>query len=96
VKGRTENALLAMPFKSAHMLRPGAIQPLDGIVSKTPAYRTMYAVAGWLFPLAKAVAPRHITTTRELGAAMLTLARDGSAKAVLEAPDLVAIGRSKG
>jgi uncharacterized protein YbjT (DUF2867 family) len=46
VKGRTENALRAMPFKSAHMLRPGAIQPMDGIVSKTPAYRTLYTFGG--------------------------------------------------
>ncbi len=94
VKGRTENALLSMPFKSAHMLRPGAIQPLDGIVSKTPAYRMLYSALGWLFPLAKAVAPRQIITTRELGRAMLAIARDGSSLKVLEAPDLVALGRS--
>lgn len=93
VKGRTENALLAMPFKGAYMLRPGIIQPMDGIVSKTPAYRTMYSLLGWLFPLFKWVAPRHVTTTRELGRAMLSIARDGAPKKVLEAPDLVAIGR---
>lgn len=93
VKGRTENALLAMPFRSAHMLRPGAIQPMDGIVSKTPSYRMLYATLGWLFPVAKAVAPRQIITTRELGRAMLSLARDGSPLKVLEAPDLVALGR---
>jgi uncharacterized protein YbjT (DUF2867 family) len=93
VKGRTENALLAMPFKGAYMLRPGIIQPMDGIVSKTPSYRTMYTLLGWLFPLLKRVAPRHVTTTRELGRAMLSIARDGAAKKVLEAPDLVAIGR---
>lgn len=93
VKGRTENALLALPFESAHMLRPGVIQPMDGIVSKTPSYRFIYAAFGWLFPVAKALAPRHVLTTRELGRAMLTLAREGSPKKVLEAPDLVAIGR---
>lgn len=93
VKGRTENALLAMPSGGAYMLRPGAIQPLDGIVPKSGVYRAGLAVAGWLFPLAKAIAPRHVITTRELGRAMLAVARDGAPKKVLEAPDLVALGR---
>ena len=39
VKGRTENALLRLPFKAAYMFRPGVIQPLHGITSKTAAYR---------------------------------------------------------
>ncbi|MBI5512534.1 MAG: NAD(P)H-binding protein [Deltaproteobacteria bacterium] len=94
VKGRTENTLLALPFKGVHMLRPGIIQPTDGIVSKTPAYRYAYAAMGWLLPLAKALAPRHIITTRELARAMLAVARGGSALKVLEAPDLIALGRS--
>lgn len=94
VKGRTENALLAMPFaRGAFMLRPGYIQPVGGIRSKTPLYRGMYTVLGALFPLWKALAPGHVLTTRELGLAMLAVARDGSAKRVLEAPDLVALGR---
>src|SRR5580698_3602450 len=29
VKGRTENALLRMPFRAAYMFRPGVIQPRD-------------------------------------------------------------------
>jgi len=32
VKGRTENALLALPFKAAYMFRPGLIQPKHGVV----------------------------------------------------------------
>jgi len=30
VKGKTENALLRLPFKAAYMFRPGAIQPVYG------------------------------------------------------------------
>jgi uncharacterized protein YbjT (DUF2867 family) len=93
VKGRTENALLAMPFKAAYMLRPGYIQPVDGIVSRTPLYRVAYATLGTLFPLWKAIAPRHVLTTTELGRAMVAVARDGAPKRVLESPDLVAVGR---
>ena len=35
VKGKTENALLRLPFKAAYMFRPGVIQPLHGVQSKT-------------------------------------------------------------
>jgi len=88
VKGATENALLAMPFRSAYMFRPGAIRPLDGIRSKTPAYRILYMFAGWLFPLLHLLFPRSIVTTREVGRAMLSVARDGWSNPVLEARDI--------
>src|SRR5215470_865917 len=42
VKGRTENALLALPLKAV-MFRPGLIRPLHGIKSKTRLYRMAYA-----------------------------------------------------
>jgi uncharacterized protein YbjT (DUF2867 family) len=38
VKGKTENALLRLPFKAAYMFRPGPIVPLHGIKSKTRIY----------------------------------------------------------
>ena len=39
VKGATENALMRLPFKAAYMFRPGFIQPLHGVRSKTALYR---------------------------------------------------------
>ena len=33
VKGKTENALLALPFKAAYMLRPAFIQPMKDIIN---------------------------------------------------------------
>jgi len=39
VKGRTENAIMRLPFRRSYMLRPGIIQPLHGIQSKTALYR---------------------------------------------------------
>jgi hypothetical protein len=91
VKGKTENALLAMPFKAAYMFRPGLIQPLHGITSRTKAYRVFYAVFGPLFPVVKALFPRYITTTAEIGRAMLRAAKQGAPKVVLESPDIVAL-----
>lgn len=51
VKGRTENALIAMPFKAAYMFRPGFIEPLKGIKSSTKLYNAMYVILRPLFPL---------------------------------------------
>ena len=45
VKGRTENALLRLPFRAAYMLRPGLIIPMHGVQSKTRLYRVFYTGA---------------------------------------------------
>jgi uncharacterized protein YbjT (DUF2867 family) len=91
VKGRTENALLALPLKAV-MFRPGAIAPLHGEVSKTPSYRLFYTLLGPLLPGLKAFFPGYITSTEQLGRAMLTVASQGSPKPVLESADIERLG----
>ncbi len=88
VKGRTENALLALPFRAAYMLRPGFIQPMRGVRSKTPLYQGFYVVLAPLFPLARKLFPRHVVTTVEVGRAMIRLADQGDARKVLEPADI--------
>lgn len=96
VKGRTENDLLAMPMH-AYMFRPGYIQPVDGAVSRTRLYRTLYRVTAGLYPLLRRVVPRHITTTAAVGHAMLAVARmDGSGPAVLRNPDINRLAAASG
>ncbi|MFG2536115.1 NAD-dependent epimerase/dehydratase family protein [Streptomyces sp. NPDC048511] len=96
VKGRTENDLLAMPMH-AYMFRPGYIQPVDGAVSRTRLYRTLYRVTAGLYPLLRRVVPRHITTTAAVGHAMLAVARmDGSGPAVLRNPDINRLATASG
>jgi uncharacterized protein YbjT (DUF2867 family) len=87
VKGRTENALLQMPLK-AYMFRPGLIQPLDGIKSKTPAYRLLYSLTKPLLPLLRWALPNQVVTTREIGKAMLAVAKRGYPTRILETKDL--------
>ncbi len=94
VKGRTENALLALPFRAAYMFRPGIIQPLHGITSKTRLYRMIYSVATPLFPLLRAVLPTHVTTTEEVGRAMLEVARGAQAEPILNNRDIAALARA--
>jgi uncharacterized protein YbjT (DUF2867 family) len=88
IKGRTENALLRFPFKAAYMFRPGFIEPLDGITSKTPSYRILYALARPLLPVLRRLVPNLILTTAQIGRAMLAVARQGAPKPVLEVADL--------
>jgi uncharacterized protein YbjT (DUF2867 family) len=88
VKGATENALQTLGFRAVYSFRPGYIQPMHGITSKTGWYRAMYAVGAPLYPLLNALAPRYVTTTEAMGRAMLHVARQGWPKPVLESPDI--------
>jgi hypothetical protein len=88
VKGETENALLRLPFKAAYMFRPGVIQPLYGITSKTRLYRIFYAVAGPLITLTRIFLPRWVTTTEQVGRAMIRVGLRGAPKPFLENQDI--------
>jgi uncharacterized protein YbjT (DUF2867 family) len=88
VKGRAENALLAMPFTQVTIFRPGIIEPLHGITSRTASYRLLYALLAPLVPVVHALAPAQITTTESIGRAMLQVALAGSAKRVLTNADI--------
>ena len=94
VKGATENALLRLPFKAACMFRPGAIVPLHGIISKTLAYRIIYALARPFWRPLQAAFPQAITTTEQVGRAMLRAARTGAPKVILESADINALAKS--
>jgi uncharacterized protein YbjT (DUF2867 family) len=88
VKGKAENALLRFPFKAAYMFRPGVIQPLHGIRSKTRSYRLFYLIARPVLPLLKRLFPRAITTTEQIGRGMLAVVRHGAPSVILEQADI--------
>jgi uncharacterized protein YbjT (DUF2867 family) len=89
VKGATENALLRLPFRSAYMFRPGMIQPLYGVRSKTPWIQAIYTVLGPLLGLLRAAFPEQIVTTEEVGRAMIAVVRGQPAQRIVESPDIV-------
>jgi uncharacterized protein YbjT (DUF2867 family) len=93
VKGRTENALRRLPFKAVYLFRPGLIQPLHGIRSKTRSYRIFYTLTAPILPLVRALAPNLIVTTAQMGQAMLNVTRRGWPNAVLEARDIAHASR---
>jgi uncharacterized protein YbjT (DUF2867 family) len=92
VKGRTENALIRLPL-SAYLFRPGFIQPMDGIESKTPSCRIIYRVRAPFMPLLRGALPNQVLRTREIGRPMLSLARQGYGKPALETRDIRAVVR---
>ena len=89
VKGKTENDLLALPFR-AYMFRPGFVQPMDGLVSRTRLYRVAYALTGPLVPLFRRLAPNAVNDTREIGRAMLAVTASGPEQRVLAPKDISA------
>src|SRR5258708_27700195 len=91
VKGKTETDLLKLPFKAAYMFRPAGIQPLHGVRSKTPWVQAIYVVAAPLLSYLNRVAPKYMTTSEQLGRAMIKVARDGYPRPVLESEDINAI-----
>jgi len=88
VKGKTENDLLKLPFKAAYMFRPAGIQPLHGVRSRTAWVQAIYVVAAPLLSYLARTAPKFMTTSEQLGRAMIKVARDGYPKPVLESEDI--------
>ena len=94
VKGRTENALRRLPFKAVYLFRPGIIQPLHGVASKTTSYRIFYSLSKPLLTPLRVLLPNVVLTTEVMGRAMLAVARHGATKEVLEVGDINAAARS--
>jgi uncharacterized protein YbjT (DUF2867 family) len=88
VKGKTEKALLQIPFKAVYMFRPGYIQPLHGVRTKTKWYGAVYAMLAPLYPVWKWLFPKYVTTTECVGRAMLNIAKRGALQSVLENQDI--------
>jgi hypothetical protein len=70
------------------MFRPGAIQPLHGIKSKTAWYQAIYGMLGPLLTFLRSVAPKYVTSTEQVGRAMLSVARRGYPARILETKDI--------
>jgi uncharacterized protein YbjT (DUF2867 family) len=84
VKGKTENDLAKLPFKSTYNFRLGMARPSAGMKNVLPLYRYL----GWLAPLISAVAPNIISTLKELGLAMINAVLKGYEKNILEVKDI--------
>ena len=91
VKGRTENALMRLPFEGVYLFRPSLIEPLDGIRSKTKSYQLFYSLTKPVLPLLRKLMPNTILSTAEVGRAMLAASRQGAGRRILEVRDIKAL-----
>jgi uncharacterized protein YbjT (DUF2867 family) len=94
VKGRAENALFAMKFRT-YAFRPGLIQPMKGIRSKTGWYNAFYAVFGPIYAIFGSLMGSFATTTDNIGRTMIRVAIEGSDKKILTNADLNRLGAPK-
>ena len=84
VKGKTENDLIKLPFKSVYNFRPGFIRPTPGLKNAYKAYKYFTPV----YPLLRKLFPRHVVTLEEIGLAMINAAATGYEKHILENKDI--------
>jgi hypothetical protein len=89
VKGRTENALMKLPFKAAYLFRPGFIRPIKGVGHA----HAVSAAIGLLYPVWKFFFPQYVCTLEELGLAMIQAAGKGYPKQVLENRDIAQLAK---
>jgi len=92
VKGMAENAVLNAPFRASYVFRPGYIQPLHGVTSRTRLYRVFYAILRPVTQLLVPLMPKYATTTEKIGRAMLAVAKHGAPTRVLASADINALG----
>lgn len=91
VKGKTENALLKLPFKAAYMFRPGFIRPMRGVKSSTRLYAILIALGRPFFPLLMKF-PRFATSSDRLARAMIRAVAKGYGSPRLESADINRLG----
>jgi hypothetical protein len=89
VKGKTENDLMKLPFKSVYNFRPGVIKPTKGLKNTLAFYKYL----GWLIPVIQLIAPGSVVKLKELGLAMIHAATKGYEKPILEVKDILALSK---
>jgi uncharacterized protein YbjT (DUF2867 family) len=87
VKGKTENDLMKLPFKSEYNFRPGGMLPFDGQKN----WKSIYKV---LVKIIQVFASKKIITMEELGKAMINAVTIGYAKNILEIADIKALAQA--
>ena len=90
VKGRTENALLKLPFKRAYCYRPGLMRPSPGQENLKFSYKAI----GSLYPILRLIIPNQVSTLKDVGVAMINTILTEYPKQILEVRDLNALAQS--
>ena len=84
VKGKTENALIKLPFKKVYNFRPGFMKATPGQKN----IKSLYKFIGGLYPLLRVLSPNQVSTMSEVGLAMINSVIKGYSKQILEIKDI--------
>ena len=68
---------------------------MHGVTSKTPVYRALYAVVAPLFPLFRGLAANQVSTSEQVGRAMLEVVRERGPSRVLEIREINALAAKR-
>ncbi|WP_158800438.1 epimerase [Pedobacter sp. L105] len=90
VKGKTENALMRMPFERVYNFRPGFMKPKPGQKNIKGYYR----VISFLYPLLNLLFPKHGNTIGDLGLALINSVLKGYDKQILETKDIKLLAKA--
>ena len=91
VKGKTENDLMKLTFRSVFAFRPGFIKPTPGMKNTLKIYRYL----GWLFPFGRLISPKGFCTLRELGLAMIHALQLPPQRTIAEGKTIIAWSREE-
>jgi hypothetical protein len=89
VKGKTENALLQLPFKKVYNFRPGFMKPTPGQQNVNGLYR----VIARLYPVLHLLFPNQGSTLQEVGLAMINSVLKGYSRQILEVKDIQSLAK---
>ncbi len=81
VKGKTENALMKLPFKGAYNFRPGFMEPFKGQKNVRWFFKPIILIFPILFP-------KKSLTLKQVGQAMINTIVKGYSKQLLEIEDI--------
>ncbi|GAL83931.1 hypothetical protein Phep_3105 [Sporocytophaga myxococcoides] len=81
VKGKTENALMRLPFKAVYNFRPGFMKPFKGQKNVKSIFKIIIPIIPIFFPKAS-------LTMKQVGKAMINAVKKGYSKHILEIRDI--------
>jgi NAD dependent epimerase/dehydratase family len=90
VKGKTENALMRLPFKRVYNFRPGLMRPTPGQKN----IKWYLKALGGLYPLLRMILPNQVSTMRDVGIAMINSVLKGYPKQALEIRDINSLAKT--
>lgn len=85
VKGKTENDLMKLPFRTVYAFRPGFIKPVPGLSNAHKFYRYI----NWMFPAGRALYPKGFCTLTELARAMIYVVHNPYDKKIVDGKGII-------